>query len=241
MNAVMLSYIGAMNEAEEEAARQKIEEDLAFKAPGYLKPFMACCGGPVETLDKFDWVLPPDQELYIMDSIKMYRNPSSFTKEKIEAEAKAKAEAEAKAKRKAEAKAKAEAEAKQNRMLKPILKPPPINNGRPTETEEKAEVEAEAGPSGRPTDDAAAGFCIIVDRSSGARIGLDVDIADGTSLTVEGIAEGAVDDWNRSNPDKAVRVGDRIMAVNGISWNATSMLAECRKPAKLEMCLQRGW
>ncbi|CAK9070347.1 unnamed protein product [Durusdinium trenchii] len=45
----------------EEMAKKRIEEELAEKAPGSVKPFFACCGGPVGTMEKCICIVPPDQ------------------------------------------------------------------------------------------------------------------------------------------------------------------------------------
>ena len=40
---------------------------------GYIKPLFPCCGGPVGTLDKFEFVIPADQRQTVKDSIKKYK------------------------------------------------------------------------------------------------------------------------------------------------------------------------
>lgn len=45
----------------------------------------------------------------------------------------------------------------------------------------------------------------------------------GTSLLIEGIQAGPVQKWNRSNPDRKVKVGDRIVAVNGTRGSPTEL------------------
>lgn len=39
-------------------ARKKIEDAMREQAPCYVKCFFPCCGGPVHTIDKFQFVLP---------------------------------------------------------------------------------------------------------------------------------------------------------------------------------------
>lgn len=52
----------AMTSLATDAAKKKIEEELAEKAPGSMKPFFPCCGGPVGTMDKCLCMVPQDQQ-----------------------------------------------------------------------------------------------------------------------------------------------------------------------------------
>ena len=45
-----------------ETAKKNIEEELAEKAPGSLKPFFPCCGGPVGTMEKCLCMVQEDQK-----------------------------------------------------------------------------------------------------------------------------------------------------------------------------------
>ena len=38
------------------------EEQAGNMAPGYIKCFFPCCGGPVETLKKFEFAVPADKK-----------------------------------------------------------------------------------------------------------------------------------------------------------------------------------
>eukprot|EP00439_Symbiodinium_sp_Y106_P077013 s1840_g16.t1 len=44
------------------AAKKKIEDEMADKAPGSIKPFFPCCGGPVGTMEKCICMVPADQQ-----------------------------------------------------------------------------------------------------------------------------------------------------------------------------------
>jgi len=60
-------------EAMKEAAKKKIEEQVGENAPGMLKPFFACCGGPVGTMDKFMFMVPKDKQDTVKSAIEKYK------------------------------------------------------------------------------------------------------------------------------------------------------------------------
>lgn len=53
---------GGLGSAATETAKKNIEEELAEKAPGPLKPFFPCCGGPAGTMEKCICMVQPDQK-----------------------------------------------------------------------------------------------------------------------------------------------------------------------------------
>lgn len=57
-----------------EAAKKKIEEEIADQAPGYLKCFFPCCGGPVGTIEKFSFAIPADQRDDVLSAIEKYNS-----------------------------------------------------------------------------------------------------------------------------------------------------------------------
>lgn len=68
-------------------------------------------------------------------------------------------------------------------------------------------------------------YVLSLDMTLGEPVGVHVD-EDGR---VEEIYEGLVDTWNRENyPARQVRVGDRLVAVNGIRGDLPLMLEMCR-------------
>jgi len=84
-------------------------------------------------------------------------------------------------------------------------------------------------------------FFVEVDRSTGMPLGLTVDGSNGKTLLVESVAEEEclVSGWNRANPNKAIRAGDRISAVNGQSGSASVLFQEmgkCRGKLSLTVC-----
>eukprot|EP00450_Noctiluca_scintillans_P010047 CAMPEP_0194495070 /NCGR_PEP_ID=MMETSP0253-20130528/12792_1 /TAXON_ID=2966 /ORGANISM="Noctiluca scintillans" /LENGTH=156 /DNA_ID=CAMNT_0039336273 /DNA_START=112 /DNA_END=582 /DNA_ORIENTATION=- len=81
-------------------------------------------------------------------------------------------------------------------------------------------------------------YTIQVDRTRG-RLGLDVD-QDYGALVVETVDSGLVSDWNIQNPEMAVRIGDRLVEVNGIRGDITKLVQACRKEVVLEITFERS-
>ncbi|CAK9032014.1 Pentatricopeptide repeat-containing protein, partial [Durusdinium trenchii] len=82
-------------------------------------------------------------------------------------------------------------------------------------------------------------YKVILDKSTGARLGIDVDHKDGETLLIEVINEGLVQDWNLANKEK-VHVGDRIIEVNGIAKDVLQLVDECKKNQVLTLKLRRA-
>ena len=84
-------------------------------------------------------------------------------------------------------------------------------------------------------------YTIFLDKSTGARLGIDVDHKDGETLLIEVINPGLVQDWNDKGANKEkVFVGDRIIEVNGISKDVLQLVDECKKNQVLTLKLRRG-
>merc|ERR1712146_469145 len=83
-------------------------------------------------------------------------------------------------------------------------------------------------------------YQFTIDRSSGGKLGIDVDHEDNKTLLVESISGGLVGDWNTAHPELQVRVGDRIVEVNGLKGDVLKMVEECKKPQLLECRRRRG-
>lgn len=81
---------------------------------------------------------------------------------------------------------------------------------------------------------------IAVDRTEGARLGIDVDHSDGKSLLIEHVSSGLVSAWNKEHPDMAVQEGDRLVAANGVRGDAIELVEECRKNAVLRLTVRRA-
>lgn len=56
-----------------------------------------------------------------------------------------------------------------------------------------------------------------------------VPVADKTLRITRISSDGPIWTWNRENPDREIRIGDRIMEVNGVSGNSQSMLCSIRR------------
>jgi hypothetical protein len=80
---------------------------------------------------------------------------------------------------------------------------------------------------------------IVLDRSTGTELGVDVDVKDGKGLIMEQITGGLVEMWNTSHPDKLLREGDRIVEVNNIRDDAQQLVTECKQNKVLEMRVLR--
>eukprot|EP00434_Breviolum_minutum_P022250 symbB.v1.2.019636.t1/scaffold1616.1/size109294/12 len=81
-------------------------------------------------------------------------------------------------------------------------------------------------------------YKVFVDRTMGQRLGLRVDKEDGEIFVLE-VQDGLVQEWNDSNPDSQVRVGDILLEVNGQSGDTRTMMDLCKACQPLEMKLRR--
>lgn len=82
-------------------------------------------------------------------------------------------------------------------------------------------------------------YKITLDKTQGAKLGIDVNHEDGKELFIESIDEGLITTWNEENPDKQVLIEDRIVEVNGLRGDVKDLLNECMKDVVLEMSLMR--
>lgn len=99
-------------------------------------------------------------------------------------------------------------------------------------SEEAASVELDAETAGLTFGP----HVVVLDRTHGAKLGLDVEFSDGKSLRIEAIADGGlVDAWNVANPKQLVSVGDHIVQVNDASHDAIEIAKECQKDTLLVM------
>ena len=85
-------------------------------------------------------------------------------------------------------------------------------------------------------------FKVTLDRSGGAKLGLDLnfDSSEGLVLLVERVGEGLVEQWNSSNEQADVRSGDYLVQVNGVDGSSMRMLAELREDKLLEIVVLRS-
>mmetsp|Transcript_31977 Transcript_31977/g.56526 ORF Transcript_31977/g.56526 Transcript_31977/m.56526 type:complete len:372 (-) Transcript_31977:52-1167(-) len=83
-------------------------------------------------------------------------------------------------------------------------------------------------------------YLIVLDRTNGARLGIDVQPEGDRALVVEMIADGLVSEWNKGNPEKQVKPGDRIVEVNHAHGHVEDLVGECQRNQKLVVVLQPG-
>lgn len=83
-------------------------------------------------------------------------------------------------------------------------------------------------------------FEIVLDKTSGNPLGIDIVYWKDNTLLVEGVAPGLVSDWNRRHPSHRVKVGDVIFSVNGVSGDMHRLVDECTKKSVLRVSLRRG-
>jgi len=80
------------------------------------------------------------------------------------------------------------------------------------------------------------GRTIIIERN-GCGLGLDVSHEDG-ALLIEDVGPGPVELWNLSHPEEVVQIGDRILQVNGVSGDASSMLSAIQASSTLKLVVE---
>lgn len=80
-------------------------------------------------------------------------------------------------------------------------------------------------------------FTVSLDMSTGKVLGVDADWSDGKTGYVKSVFPGVVNDWNKQCTDKqqAIRPGDRIIAANGFSGDAATLLKLVKAPQR---CLE---
>mmetsp|Transcript_49469 Transcript_49469/g.124599 ORF Transcript_49469/g.124599 Transcript_49469/m.124599 type:complete len:138 (+) Transcript_49469:126-539(+) len=83
-------------------------------------------------------------------------------------------------------------------------------------------------------------WTVTLKKGGGARLGVDVDLTDGVTMLIDSVNAGLMEEWNKANPDKAVKQDDRVISVNGQRGNATALTEVCKKDDVLEMLVKRG-
>ncbi|CAK0876922.1 unnamed protein product [Prorocentrum cordatum] len=84
-------------------------------------------------------------------------------------------------------------------------------------------------------------FEVEVAHASGTD-GLDIGHHESKYLKIKGVKDGSVGEHNKAHPDKALKEGDFIMAVNGVKGVSADMLAEMKKKQtskKLQLLVSR--
>mmetsp|Transcript_39203 Transcript_39203/g.111059 ORF Transcript_39203/g.111059 Transcript_39203/m.111059 type:complete len:364 (-) Transcript_39203:133-1224(-) len=85
--------------------------------------------------------------------------------------------------------------------------------------------------------DAVCRFPVIVESSEDGRLGVEVNVTS-KAITVMGIREGAILEWNKENPDREVRIGDRIVFVGGAPQD--EHISSLWRPGEKRIVFARG-
>lgn len=82
-------------------------------------------------------------------------------------------------------------------------------------------------------------FRVMLDRTRGVPLGIDIIYWEDNTLLVEAVIGGLVQDWNRRHPKLRVRRGDVVVEVNGVMGDMHRLVDECTKNNVLWMTLRR--
>mmetsp|Transcript_110503 Transcript_110503/g.276690 ORF Transcript_110503/g.276690 Transcript_110503/m.276690 type:complete len:134 (+) Transcript_110503:84-485(+) len=83
-------------------------------------------------------------------------------------------------------------------------------------------------------------FNVKVTKRANVRLGVDVDLCDGTALLVDKVSDdGLVSEWNKANPHAQVEKGDKIVSVNGKRGDADTLAQVCKTDDELDLVVQK--
>lgn len=83
-------------------------------------------------------------------------------------------------------------------------------------------------------------FMVTLTKSTGnEKLGLGITPSGKESLLCRSVSEGMVSAWNASNPDSAVKVGDRIVCVNGVRGCQQKLMTALSSSTTLEIDFSR--
>merc|ERR1712194_974680 len=97
---------------------------------------------------------------------------------------------------------------------------------------------ATVAPAAARAGDKSGEFSIRIDHSCGTRLGIDVDHQDGSTLLIDAVTGGLVEEWNNANPAKAVKAGHRVIEINGVRGDVLQLVDECKKNKVLDMVVK---
>jgi len=83
-------------------------------------------------------------------------------------------------------------------------------------------------------------FKMVIDKTTGRKLGVDVDHQDGCTLQVDAVTGDLFQQWNDNHPELAVKPGDRIVEVNGVRNDVHKLVEECGQNKMLELVVKRG-
>ncbi|CAE8654579.1 unnamed protein product [Polarella glacialis] len=117
----------------------------------------------------------------------------------------------------------------------PVVKTSPVVAQSPAESKKREVEGVSAGVGGYGKE-----FTVQVTKTQDrSRLGIDVDLTDGIALYIEKINDGIISDWNKANPSKEIRPGDRVLSVNGSKGPASEMTELCKTQTTLELKVVR--
>lgn len=79
-------------------------------------------------------------------------------------------------------------------------------------------------------------YAVNIEKTPDTTVGIDL----AEDCRIATIEEGLVSDWNNSNPEAQVRIGDRILEINAIRGDVRQINAELQKDGMLQMKLRRN-
>eukprot|EP00927_Polykrikos_kofoidii_P035750 TRINITY_DN30289_c0_g1_i1.p1 TRINITY_DN30289_c0_g1~~TRINITY_DN30289_c0_g1_i1.p1 ORF type:complete len:272 (-),score=68.04 TRINITY_DN30289_c0_g1_i1:12-827(-) len=80
---------------------------------------------------------------------------------------------------------------------------------------------------------------VCLEKNKGESVNVDVDYADTKTLKIIRIKDGLLKSWNAENPKSAVRINDRITAVNDVTGGTTELIAEVQASSKVNLTVYR--
>mmetsp|Transcript_10046 Transcript_10046/g.19363 ORF Transcript_10046/g.19363 Transcript_10046/m.19363 type:complete len:160 (+) Transcript_10046:3-482(+) len=91
-------------------------------------------------------------------------------------------------------------------------------------------------------EEAKKGFTVVVNKVSGAMMGLDISKVQKVGLKVQAVKAGLISEWNERQPsdDTRVRAGDLIVAINGMQGQCRSILHAIAEGGELRMAIARS-
>eukprot|EP00427_Karlodinium_veneficum_P043382 CAMPEP_0169274326 /NCGR_PEP_ID=MMETSP1016-20121227/51657_1 /TAXON_ID=342587 /ORGANISM="Karlodinium micrum, Strain CCMP2283" /LENGTH=181 /DNA_ID=CAMNT_0009360863 /DNA_START=50 /DNA_END=592 /DNA_ORIENTATION=+ len=82
-------------------------------------------------------------------------------------------------------------------------------------------------------------FTVLLERTSKkTRLGITLDTSDG-NLVVDKVDGGLVGAWNLANPQHIVRIGDKVVSINGWSADSVALTQMCDRHDSLEVTVLR--
>lgn len=84
-------------------------------------------------------------------------------------------------------------------------------------------------------------FEVVIEKKPPEKVtlGVDLDFRDRVTLEIEKINVGLIAEWNAAKPDKEVKLGDKVISVNGISGDAVKMIQACKENDVVKMSIRR--